>query len=247
VLLFGASLLGEAKTYYVAPIYPMMLAAGAVATERFIDARAWHWLRPATITLLLLGGAALAPFVLPVLPIAAVPEYLGLVKIKEVRPERRAEGQIPQLFADMFGSKERVAAVARIYQALPPEERARCAILGRDYGEAGAIDFFGREYGLPHAISGHQNYYLWGPGLYSGDCVITINIAANALKPWFERVDLVDTVRCEYCMPDKAEVPIHVCRGLKQPLKDFWPSVKCWTCDKPAFAREVRGDGGSER
>lgn len=239
VLLFGTSLLGQAKTYYLAPIYPTMFASGAVATERFVAARAWNWLKPVTIVLLLTGGIMSAPYVLPVLPIGAVPQYLSLVKVKDVRPERRAEGEIPQLFADMFGSEERVAAVARVYQTLPPEERAHCAIWGRDYGEAGAIDFFGRAYGLPHAISGHQNYYLWGSGPYSGECMITINISGEVLRPWFDRVDLADTVHCEYCMPDKASAPIHVCRGLKQPLRDFWPKVKCWTCDKPDFAKEV--------
>ncbi len=247
VLLFGASLLGQAKAYYVAPIYPIMFAAGAVATERFIEARTWNWLKPATIVFLLIGGVISAPFVLPVLPIAAVPQYLSLLKIKVVRPERRVQGEIPQLFADMFGSEDKVAAVARIYQSLPPEERSRCAIWGRDYGEAGAIDFFGRAYGLPRAISGYQNYYLWGPGPYSGECVITLNIPEKALKPWFDRVDLAATVSCEYCMPDRAQVPIHVCRGLKQPLKDFWPAVKCWTCDKPAFARDVPSDERSEQ
>ena len=239
VLLFGVSLVTQAKTYYVAPIYPIVFAGGGVAIERFIDRRAWSGLKPATIVLLLVGGVMAAPYVLPVLPIAAVPQYLNLLKVKAVRPERRAEGQIPQLFADMFGTEERVAAVARVYQTLPAEERARCAIWGRDYGEAGAIDFFGRAYGLPHAISGHQNYYLWGPGSYSGECVITINIPGDVLKPWFDRVDLADTVPCEYCMPDKASAPIHVCRGLKQPLRDFWPKAKCWTCDRPAFAKEV--------
>ena len=247
VLLFGISLVTQAKTYYVAPIYPLLLAAGGVATEHFIDARAWSWLKPATLAFLLIGGVMVAPYVLPVLPIAAVPQYLNLVKVKGVRPERRAEGRIPQLFADMFGTEERVAAVARVYHTLAPEERARCAIWGRDYGEAGAVDFFGRAYGLPHAISGHQNYYLWGPGPYSGECVITINIPEDALRPWFERVDLATTVDCPYCMPDKASVPIHVCRGLKQPLQDFWPKVKCWTCDKPEFAREALGVTRGER
>ena len=247
VLLFGVSLLTQAKAYYVAPIYPLVFAAGGVATERFIDARSWKWLKPATLVFLLIGGAVAAPYVLPVLPIAEVPQYLNLVKVKAVRPERRAEGEIPQLFADMFGTEERVAAVARVYQALPREERARCAIWGRDYGEAGAIDFFGRAYGLPHAISGHQNYYLWGPGPYSGECVITVNITTEVLKPWFDRVELADTVNCEYCMPDKASAPIHVCRGLKQPLQDFWPKVKCWTCDKPAFARDTPGKSDRAR
>jgi Dolichyl-phosphate-mannose-protein mannosyltransferase len=243
VLLFVASVLSQAKTYYLAPIYPVLLAAGGVAIEQFIAARAWGWLKPVTVSLLLIGGIAVAPYALPILPITVLPQYLKWMTLREVRPERRAVGQIPQLFADMFGWDEEVAAVARVYASLPPEERAQCALWGRDYGDAGAIDFLGPAYGLPRAICGYQNYYLWGPGPYSGACVITTNISGEVLRRWFDRVDLATTVECPYCMPDRAHVPIHVCRGLKQPLQDFWPKVKCWTCDKPPFAREGAGGG----
>jgi 4-amino-4-deoxy-L-arabinose transferase-like glycosyltransferase len=237
VVLFGVSLLTQAKSYYLAPAYPMLLGAGAVATERFIRRREWRWLKPASIGFLLVGGALSAPYVLPVLPIELVPQYLGLIHLKAVRPERRQEGEVPQLFADMFGWEGMVAAVARVYQSLAPDERARSAIWGAGYGEAGAVDFFGRAYDLPRAISGHQNYYLWGPGQWSGDVAITINIAGEYLRPWFDDVQLAATVDCEYCMPDRMHVPIYICRGLKQPVSEFWPKVKCWTCDKPAFVR----------
>ena len=237
VVFFAASMLGQAKTYYVAPIYPMLLAAGAVATEHLVERRTWHWPKSAAMGILLVGGVITAPYVLPVLPIEWVPTYLTWLGIKDVRPERREEGQIPQLFADMLGSREMVAAVGRVYGSFSPTDRSRCAIWGRDYGAAGAIDFFGPAYQLPKAISGHQNYYLWGPGDYSGELVITINIPGESLRPWFRQVDLATTVRCPYCMPDRMNVPIYVCRGLKEPLKAFWPEVKCWTCDKPPFAR----------
>jgi 4-amino-4-deoxy-L-arabinose transferase-like glycosyltransferase len=237
VILFLVSMVTEAKTYYLAPIYPMLLAAGAVATERFIDGRGWRWLKPASVVFLFAGGALLAPYALPVLPIEMVPRYLSWLGIKEVRPERRAMGNVPQLFADMFGWEETVAAVAKVYDRLPPDEKSRCAIWGSGYGEAAAVDYFGRAYHLPRAISGHQNYYLWGPGPSSGDVVITVNIPGELLTPWFERVELTATVDCPYCMPDRMKAPIHLCRGLKEPWKDFWPAVKCWTCDKPAFAQ----------
>jgi 4-amino-4-deoxy-L-arabinose transferase-like glycosyltransferase len=237
VLLFGVSMLSQAKTYYLAPIYPVLLAAGAVATERFIQQRRWNWLKPASVAFLLFGGAALAPYTLPVLPIAALPKYLSILPVKEVRPERRQVGQIPQVFADMLGWEEKVAAVAEVYRSLTAEEQVRCAIWGSDVGEAGAVDFFGRAYHLPRAISGHQNYYLWGPGRYSGDLVITVNIPGQSLRPWFQQIELAATVHCEHCMPDRVSVPIYICRGLKKPVEEFWPLVKCWTCDKPAFAR----------
>ena len=237
VVFFGVSMLGQAKTYYVAPVYPLLFAAGAVAIEEFVQRRAWHWLKPAVVAFLLIGGMISAPYVLPVLPIEWVPTYLGWLGIKEVRPERREEGQVPQLFADMLGSREMVAAVARVYESLPPLERTQCAIWARDYGGAAAIDFFGPAYHLPKAISGHQNYYLWGPGNQSGELVITISIPGESLRPWFRQIELAATVECPYCMPDRARMPIYVCRGLKEPLREFWPKVKCWTCDKPPFAR----------
>src|SRR5262249_50000682 len=113
------------------------------------------------------------------------------------------------------------------------------------YGEAAAVDFFGRAYQLPRAISGYQNYYLWGPGSFSGEVVITINMPRWALDPWFRTVDLAATVPCQYCMPDRADVPIHICRGLKGPVQEFWPLVKCWTCDVPPFARRGVAGGPS--
>ena len=239
VLLFAAALVGQAKTYYLGPIYPTVLAAGAVATEGFANRRRWNWLKPVTLVLLLIGGVMSAPYVLPVLPIEAVPRYLAILGMKDVRPERRAEGVIPQLFADMFAWPETVAAVARVYHSLSPEDQARCAIWGRSYGEAAAVDFFGGAYGLPRAISGYQNYYLWGPGNTSGDVMITVSIPGERLARWFDTVELMDTVPCEYCMPDRMSTPIYVCRGLKMPLREFWPKVKCWTCDMPEFARTV--------
>jgi len=190
-----------------------------------------------TIAVLLIGGATTLPYVLPLLPIEMVPRYLEWLGMREVRPERRAVGDVPQLFADMFGWEETVAAVARVYDGLPAAERTRAVIWGAWYGEAGAVDLFGSAYGLPKAISGAQNYYLWGPGNQSGDVIIAVNILADHLRPWCERVDEVAAVDCRYCMPDRQHVPINVCRGLKMPLQAFWPKVKCWTCDLPEFAR----------
>ncbi len=109
VVFFGASLFGQAKTYYLAPIYPMLLAAGAVAMEQFVRRRSWNWLKPVTVLFLLIGGVLVVPYALPVLPVESVPKYLALLNIEEVRPERRKQGQVPQLFADMFGWEETVA------------------------------------------------------------------------------------------------------------------------------------------
>jgi len=238
VIQFAAFMMMQAKTYYLAPAYPMLFAAGGVLVEALSRRRAWvTW---ATLALLAIGGLITAPYALPILPVAALPTYLRLLGMKEVRPETRAMGDVPQQFADMLGWDELVAEVARVYQSLPPGERERAVLWGRDYGAAGAVDFFGAQYGLPKAISGFQNYYLWGPGDRSGDVMIAIGFEAQDLEPWFEHVERVGEVRCRYCMPDRQLEPIYVCRGLKLPLAQFWPLVKCWTCAKAPFQDETQ-------
>ena len=86
-----------------------------------------------------------------------------------------SSGPLPQIFADQFGWEEMAATVARVYNSLPPEVRAKTAIFGQNYGQAGAIDLFGPKYGLPPAISGHQNYFLWGPRDYTGESMIVMD------------------------------------------------------------------------
>ena len=233
VFQFFAFLWMQAKTYYLAPAYPMLFAAGGVVVEDL--ARRRRWVAPAAIAVLGLGGLITAPYTLPILPVTALPTYLRLLGIREVRPETRAMGDVPQIFADELAWEELVREVARVYHDLPPSERQRAVLWGRDYGVAGAIDYFGPQYGLPTAISGAQNYYLWGPGDRSGEPIIAISLRASDLVPWFEHVELAGEVQCEYCMPDRRTQRIYLCRGLRLPLAEFWPLVKCWTCDRAAF------------
>jgi hypothetical protein len=70
-----------------------------------------------------------------------------------------------------------------------------------------------------------------------GDGMIAINIPGPALDPWVDHIELADTVSCQYCMPDRMRVPIYICRGLKLPMAEFWPKVKCRTCAVPPFAQ----------
>jgi hypothetical protein len=126
----------------------------------------------------------------------------------------------------MFGWPEMVAEVAGVFERFAPDERADAAIFTSNYGQAGAIDFFGAKYGLPKAVSGHNSYWLWGPRDYSGRIVITVGIPEEDLKPFFEEVELAATVRCRYCMPHENGKPIHIARKPKRPLPEIWPEVK---------------------
>ena len=69
------------------------------------------------------------------------------------------------------------AAVAEVYRALPEHERPGVAIVTSNYGEAGALRYFGRALGLPPAVSQHNNFYLWGPGAWDGRVAIIVGMS----------------------------------------------------------------------
>ncbi|MGD0920508.1 MAG: glycosyltransferase family 39 protein [Terriglobia bacterium] len=226
VVIFVLFLVLKAKTYYLAPAYPMLLAAGAFAIETFICERQWNWLKPATVGLLVAGGTITAPLAMPMLPVETYIKYQSFLGVEPPPTERHRFGKLPQLYADMFGWENMVATVAKVYNSLPPEERAKCAIFTSNYGEAGAIDFFGKKYGLPKAISGHNNYWLWGPGNHTGEIVITVGPRLEDVKKTFDQVELGATVVSEYAMPYESDLPVYICRKPKVSLQEVWPRVK---------------------
>ena len=179
------------------------------------------------MTLVATGGLVLAPLALPVLSPTGYIAYAQATGIAHASGEKRGQARLPQFLADQFGWPEMAEAIARVYNGLTPAERTECVIFTADYGEAGAIDFFGRRYGLPRAISGHNNYYLWGPGARSGDVMIAVNVSRADLEAWYHRVEMVGrTPRHPYAMPDESDRPIYLCHRLRVPVKEVWPKVK---------------------
>jgi hypothetical protein len=217
------------KVYYLAPAYPMMVAAGAVAIEKLVEARSWRWLQPACATAMLVVGLVGAPLALPVLPVENLIHYSKFMGIEAPKTETRKLSSLPQHFADMFGWEEMTSAVAEVYNKLPPQERAQAAIYTQNYGEAAAIDFFGRRYGLPRAISGHQNYFLWGTNGYSGGAVIIVGGSRAESEASCGEVEMAATFEnSPYAMPDESNLPIFVCRKPKLPINELWPKLKHW-------------------
>jgi hypothetical protein len=217
------------KNYYLSPIYPVYLAAGAIVIESYIARSRQVWLKPALIALILAAGASLAPLVMPVLPVDQFISYMEKMPFKVPRSEHsHMRAILPQHFADQFGWEEMVAEVNQAYMKLSPEERAGCGIFAQDYGQAGAIDFFGRRYGLPPALSGHQTYFLWGPRGYSGNCMIVLDDSPEVLERHFERVEYVGkSADNPYAL--EREIPVFICHGAKfGSLADVWPQLKKW-------------------
>ncbi len=225
IIILGLFLFFEARYYYLLPIYPMFLAAGAIVFEQFHHHR--H-LKYTLLCLLITGGVILAPSVLPILPIETLISYSNSIyrppSLSRVSQDESA--QAPWHFRLMLGWEDTVSTVATMYHRLSPSEQSQCAILAWRYGDAGAIDFWGQNYNLPKAISGHTGYYFWGARDYSGELVLSVGGSLSFLEQRFDSVEKVATVTHEKIIGIKSDLPIYLCRGIKKPLKEIWPDFK---------------------
>jgi hypothetical protein len=219
---------GSSRPNYLTVAYPPLLAAGAVAIESFTARRAAAAWRFAVAAVLLMGSAPVVPLGLPFLPVDTLISYQKALGFRPKAQERTRESDLAQPLADMFGWEDLTRRVARVYQRLSPAERESCAIYGSNYGEAAAIDFFGPRYGLPPAISGHNNYWLWGTHGATGAVMILIGGSRDDPHRDFSSVELADTTDCPHCMPYENGAPIFLCRGLNQPLARRWPEVRSY-------------------
>jgi len=227
LIVVGIFIALHGKSYYAAPIYPVMAAAGGVAFEQFTSRWNRRWLRVTYPAVLILGGLATLPFGVPLLPVDAFIRYSQTVSYgRWVKTERDATAALPQIYADMFGWEHMATTIAGVYHDLPRAEQANCAILAGNYGEAGAIDFYGAKLGLPGAISGHNNYFLWGPQGYSGGCVILFGERADVYKNFFGEAERVATISDPHAMPSEQNVPVYLCRNPQAPLSVLWPRFK---------------------
>jgi len=216
------------KSYYLAPAYPMLFAAGGVTVERIFATRL-KWIKPALLTLVLVTGALFAPTALSVLQPEKLIAYMRAIHLEPPRTETSHTAALPQVFADQFGWEEMVGSVAHVYNHLRPEDKKRAAIFCQNYGEAGAIDFFGPKLGLPPAISGHQNYFLWGPRDWNGEVILVLDTNDEDERKLFASVeDLGQIVSSPWAMPFEQRRHIYLCRDLKISVQELWPRAKNW-------------------
>ena len=214
----------HSKPYYFAPAFLILLPAGAVAIEAFFARHNWNWMKPAYLTALVLGGILTAPLVLPVLPVETFIRYHDWLGFKLSSGERGDKpGRLQQMYADMFGWQEMAAEVAQVYNRLSPEDKADCVIGASNYGFAGALDFFGKQYGLPGAISSHNNYWFWGPGDKPGKVLLVIGGSKEDYERMYEDVQEAATFEHPYAKESGAS--IYLCRKPKYTLQEIWPHI----------------------
>jgi 4-amino-4-deoxy-L-arabinose transferase-like glycosyltransferase len=219
-------LVTQAKNYYVSPIYPVLLAGGAILLERWFTERAW--MRVAYPVVIIASGCVLAPLVMPILPVAQFLAYHQRWRgFTPVIFENEPEEPLPQYFADEFGWEAMTRKTADAFHSLPLQAQARTAIFANNYGEAAAIDFFGPRYGLPASISKAETYWLWGPRQYDGESVIVLGSSGQGDHEFFRSVDPVGRVTDEDARSDE-RFTLYFCKGMHPPLATLWPRIKAW-------------------
>jgi hypothetical protein len=218
----------------LAELFMPLIAAGAVGVEEMTAGRSWgKLLKPAAVAVLVAGGLLVAPASLPILPIESLPAYSNPFEFltNSTKEFNIPSSEYPINLGLRIGWEELVGKVAEVYDGLPPEDRKVAGIYTNWYAPASAIDYFGPRYGLPHAVSGHLTYYLWGPG-YSWDVMIMLTnnvfpISTASMSRFFEVCALKGRVFNPYTIPIN-QLNIYVCRKPLLSPEKIWQQMEMY-------------------
>jgi 4-amino-4-deoxy-L-arabinose transferase-like glycosyltransferase len=221
------------KPYFLGPAYPILFAAGAVVLEQFTRRPRLAWIRPVSVAALTLVGLLLAPYAMPILPPAAFARIYG-TRAAAAGPAAAEDAAevFPQNLADRFGWDTLTQTVEQVYDALPPGQRAQACVLASNYGEASALSLLAAPGRLPPIISGHNNYFVWGPGACTGQVLIVVGYShadVQSASASYAHITLAATRRCRYCVAHEREVPVYVLSGPTRAdfdLRELWPVLK---------------------
>jgi hypothetical protein len=215
VVPFLAFLAAKGRDYYLAPAYPMLLAAGAVWGEQWVRSlspRSAFIVVRITWRVLTVSGLITAAVTLPVAPL-------------NTNWWRVADRMNGGNFNSQIGWPDTVEIVAKIRDSLPIPEQARLGILTGDDGETGAVNLYGPAYRLPRAISGMNSNWLRGYGDPPPQTVIMVGMDRDFLYRNFESCELVGRLTNRYGIENNVidgYADVFVCRHLRQPWPDFW-------------------------
>lgn len=217
----------NSKSEYFTPAVPVLFAAGATVISRWTSQR-FRSIANAYCFIVVGTGIMIVPMAIDILSPERLTAYMEAIGVPKQNSEGHRMGALPQHYADRFGWKELADNVGKVYARLAPDEQQLTGIYTQNYGEAAAIDFYGKKFGLPEAMSGHNNYWIWGNERLhdSVDVLIAVGGSAEDYSDTFSEVVLVNTHMAEYAMPYENNLPIYLCRKPRARIRDVWPAVK---------------------
>lgn len=227
ISIFLVFVFNNGKPYYMGILYPVILACGAVGAAVLFEKYLRLWTGYILLAILLPMYLTTVPFAIPVMNVDEFIEYSISKGVTQRNSENSELGLLPQFFSDRFGWKEMAEQVSEIYENLPDSEKKNTIVFGQNYGEAGAIDYYRKQFDLPPVVSSHNNYWLWGYPDYADSNSTWIVIGSNFEdnSEFFEFVELAASHHSKYGMPYE-NVDIFICRKMKMPVEEVWKKIK---------------------
>lgn len=224
---FALVILTHGKDYYLAAGYPVMFIIGAVAIAHWVRSAAGRAVVAAGFVAAAAVSTAMAPMALPVLPVPLLKAYMRQIPIKPQQQEKSFHGTLlPQVFADQLGWRTFAAQVGEAWAKIPTSERARTSIKVDNYGEAAALDVYGAPSALPPALSGHNQYFLWGLRGQDPVNLLVVQDHPERLAPYCRETTVLATTSSPDAMSYENGKAIAYCRGLKVDPRALWPQLK---------------------
>ncbi|HEY4419061.1 MAG TPA: glycosyltransferase family 39 protein [Pseudonocardia sp.] len=195
------------KPYYLAGLYPVLLAAGAAPVLAWARSRRR---RSAVLgAALVLSAATSSVLMLPLVPV----ERLAATPIVDINYDAGETVGWPQFAATVAAARSTVPAADQV------------AVLTRNYGEAGAVDRYLPE--LAPAYSGHNAYWDWGPPPDDVTTVIAVAFTQEQLRSWFSRVELAGRIDNGVGLEnDEQGTAVWVASGRLAPWHEIWPQLR---------------------
>jgi 4-amino-4-deoxy-L-arabinose transferase-like glycosyltransferase len=220
VIPFLIYLLTQGRSYYQAPAYPMLVAAGAVFWQNWLDKLSAQKARLAlgmTWAFIFIGTAIGSALSLPIAPINSL-----LWNITR---------EVHDIFTEQIGWQEMIQTVAEIYADLPEDEKAQAAILAGENDEAAALNLYGDEYGLPKAISGSNTFFLRGYGNPPPEILIVVGFSQEAASALFKHCAVAGTITNAHDVENDLRDPpnIFICQGPRLPWPELWGKLKSYS------------------
>ena len=216
----------HSKAEYLAPAYIMLFVAGGVALERWAGRGRRGWMPVSIAVLCVVTSLLMMPMAVPLLPVETYIKYSAAVGMNPDSAENLELSELPQFYADMFGWEELARDVSAVYLGLPEAERESTVILTRNYGEAGALEYYATKYALPPVICRHNSYWFWGYPKSGFQTVIALRGEEQDHRQACGEVTLAAVHTCRYCMPYENNAPIYVCRDLRVTPAEIWKGEK---------------------
>lgn len=220
VIPFLIYLLTQGRSYYQAPAYPMLIAAGAVFWQNWLDKFSVQKARPAlgaTWAFIFIGALIGGALSLPIAPINST-----LWNITR---------EVHDIFTEQIGWQEMIQTVAEIYADLPEDEKAQAGILAGENDEAAALNLYGGEHGLPKAISGSNTFFLRGYGNPPPKILIVVGFSQGAVSALFEQCAVAGTITNAYGVENDLRDPpnIFICHSPRLPWPELWSKLKSYS------------------